>query len=122
VGAGDEHDSLRHALDARDLNPAGEGKFRVLIVYRLVQLGQCGVGVVVEGSGVRVRLELREGVDEAVDPVFFHFSIKCETKLFHDKPSWTTARVPQAGQKNLAVSIKTLAEAVTPEHADIWPV
>jgi len=27
-----------------------------------------------------------------------------------------------AGAKNLAVSIKTLAEAVTPECADIWPV
>ena len=32
-----------------------------------MELGRGGVGVVVEGSGVRVRLELREGVDELVE-------------------------------------------------------
>ena len=65
VRAGDEHDSFRDALDARDLDPAHEGVLRAR-ENRLVELGLGGVGVVVEGSRVRVRLELREGVEEAV--------------------------------------------------------
>ena len=60
---GDEHESLRHALDARDLDPAHECGLCTR-EDRLVVLCLDGVGVAVEGSGVRVRLELREGVEE----------------------------------------------------------
>ena len=55
---GYEHDLFCQALD---LNPAHECGPRVR-EDRLVVLGLGGVGVVVEGSGVRVRLELRESV------------------------------------------------------------
>ena len=60
------HDPLRHTLDARDLDPARECGLRAR-EDRLVVLGLNGVGVAVEGSGVRVRLELREGVKELVE-------------------------------------------------------
>ena len=63
---GDIHDPLRHTLDARDLDPARECGLRAR-EDRLVVLGLSGVGVAVEGSGVRVRLELREGVEELVE-------------------------------------------------------
>ena len=53
----DEHDSFRHALDARDLNPAHECGFRMRD-NRLMVLSLGGVGVVVEGSGVRTRVAL----------------------------------------------------------------
>ena len=63
VWAGDEHESFRDALDARDLDPAHERGPRAR-ENRLVKLGLGGVGVVVEGFRVRVRLELREGVEK----------------------------------------------------------
>ena len=63
---GDVHDPLRHACDARDLDPARECGLRAR-EDRLVVLGLNGVGVAVEGSGVRVRLELREGVEELAE-------------------------------------------------------
>lgn len=64
---GDEHDSFRHALDARDLNPAHKCGLCAR-ENRLVVLGLGGVGVVVEGSGVRVRLEfLQIGRDRAFE-------------------------------------------------------
>ena len=68
--ASDAHDSFRHALHARDLNPAHEKGFRAR-KNRLVKLGRGGAGVGVEGTGVHVRLELRESADEAVE-VFVH--------------------------------------------------
>ena len=62
----DEHYLFRQAHDARDLNSAQECGLRAH-KNRLLVLSLCGVGVVVEGSGVRVRLELREGVDVVVE-------------------------------------------------------
>ena len=69
---GDEHDSLHHALYARDLDPPHECGLRERD-DRLVILSLDGVGVAVEGSGVRVRLEHREGVEEFVE-VLVHAS------------------------------------------------
>ena len=63
---GDVHDPLRHTLGAHGLDPARECGLRAR-EDRLVVLGLNGVGVAVDGSGVRVRLELREGVEELVE-------------------------------------------------------
>lgn len=49
-----------------NLDSAHSKRIRAL-KNRPVKLDQGGAGVVVVGSGVRVHLELREGVDEAVE-------------------------------------------------------
>ena len=64
------------SIHARDLNPAHEKRFRARENH-LVKLDRGGASVVVVGTGVRVRLELREGVDEAVE-VLVHASARLD--------------------------------------------
>ena len=72
----DKHAPLRHALDARDLKHADECSLHAREV-RLVVLGLGRVGVATEGSGVRIRLELCEGIEEAVE-VLVHTPARLE--------------------------------------------